>query len=316
MIALDRGQNAEIIEILLKEDKNLETIRAVNDVGTRPIHSALRKKLPPETIRLLLDADSKLCTVEDDKDADIFSDFCGMRPIHIACQTGASPETVALLLDKDVEGVTLNPYAKEREEELSSTKYLQQNDYIEGKIPLHLALERRSTETILLLLKRAEVKGDSTAAIFHVDKHNQNALHMACKHNCSPEIIKALIHIDLGMKTIKSRDVNGRTPIHYACELKEANPTTVKLLLDAEKKMNKNTSDSKNRAHVKSPFWYAVKSEAPDAVLEILMKDPSFSLNGFDSSGMRNDLAERINSCPALQILLINRLASRMNNVR
>ena len=90
------------------------------------------------------------------------------------------------------------------------------------------------------------------------------------------------------------QDQNGYMAIHYACDYKDANPEILKLLLDAEKRyvdMKKSphrttlikrmaqSCDSRNR----SPLYLAVKWEARDEIIEIMLVEPeNFYLKGFD----------------------------------
>lgn len=326
-IALDRGLDASVIAILLDADGKFKSIRATNDISCRPIHSALKKRLSAQTISLLLEADANLYAGEDDEFADIYSKFRGLLPIHIACLTGASRDVVSLLLDKDISGKTLVARAegsitKNAGIHLSLRESIRKGS-TEGKIPVHLAIARRSVETIKLLLKRAEIEGESDESIYLQDKRGRVALHMACINNISHEVVKLLINIDKEKVNVGRIDSYGKLPIHYACDHKDAQKKSVSLLLHAEREReeiemtdNNNANHSRSISDGKSPIWYAVKAGAPADVLETLMKEDGFCLEGFDRRAMRKDLAEVIKDKTSLQKLLNKRLAIRRNNVR
>ena len=322
-IALDRGLDASVIAILLEADRKFKSIRATTDINCKPIHSALKKRLPAQTISLLLEADANLYVEEDDEFADIYSKFRGLLPIHIACLTGASRDVVSLLLDKDISGKTLVARAegsitKNTGIQLSLRESIRKGS-TEGKIPVHLAIARKSIETIKLLLKRAEIEGESDESIYLQDKRGRVALHMACVNNISHEIVKLLINIDKEKVNIGRIDFNGKLPVHYACDHKDAQKKTISLLLHAEREREKIEKAGNNSAKHsrsistkgKSPIWYAVKAGAPADVLETLMKEDGFSLEGFDRRAMRKDLAEVIKDKPSLQKVLNKRLALR-----
>lgn len=324
-IALDRGLDASVIAILLDADTKFKSIRATTDINSRPIHSALKKRLPAQTISLLLEADANLYVKEDDEFADIYSKFRGLLPLHIACLTGASRDAVSLLLDKDISGKTLIARAegsitKNAGIQLSLRESIRKGS-TEGKIPLHLAIARRSVETIKLLLKRAEIESESDESIYLQDKRGRVALHMACVNNISHEVVKLLINIDKEKVNVGKIDSYGKLPIHYACDHKDAQKKSISLLLHAEREREEiekagiNTLEHSRSISTKnkSPIWYAVKAGAPADVLETLMKEEGFSLEGFDRRAMRKDLAEIIKDKPSLQKILNQRLAIRRN---
>ena len=66
-------------------------------VGRTALHLAINKRLPPETIELLLSGDSTI----------VHQWYRGMLPLHMAIMNHYGEDIIKLLMDKDKEGITL-----------------------------------------------------------------------------------------------------------------------------------------------------------------------------------------------------------------
>jgi ankyrin repeat protein len=103
-----------------------------------------------------------------------------------------------------------------------------------GRLPLHLATLQNSWEFM------KEFLGDKST-ITSEDRQGRNALHMACsagRISIVEEILKDKELVDL---LINKADVDGWTPLHWACRSRESD--LVELLIDKGARVDNRTSD-------------------------------------------------------------------------
>ena len=77
--------------------------------GKNALHISLAKKLEPDVIDMLLQADSRLNNHDVSLNSfydDIYQTHLGLSPLHYACLSGSKVEIVRLLLEKDQRNVT------------------------------------------------------------------------------------------------------------------------------------------------------------------------------------------------------------------
>lgn len=98
----------------------------------------------------------------------------------------------------------------------------------DGSTPLHYAVKRGNVDFIQLFLN---YKADYNA----VDNNGYSLLFPAARWNQNVEVVQLLI--DLGLN-VNDLDKTGKTPLHWACSLRNDNLKNVKLLLKNGAKMN------------------------------------------------------------------------------
>jgi len=181
------------------------------------------------------------------------------------------------------------------------------------------------------------------------DGNLRTPLHIACSEGVAdPSIIQMLLESDpLGMVT-QEEDEYGQRPIHCACGRKNPKVEIVKILLETEEAflqnfvknakmaipssnlplccdeeailgnvLNNNEVEiipsTKKMDHVGyTPLFHALKSNASDAVIDVLLQPDHFFLKGLDDAFMM-DLAHRVNDNPDLRALILDRFALRFN---
>ena len=189
-LACQRGLSNNIIAALLNADENGDTCREKMKGGKNALHISLAKKLEPDVIDMLLQADSRL----NDPDVsfnshydDIYQTHLGLSPLHYACLSGSKVEIVRLLLEKDQRNVTafqavgsasassltgsidkLESDDNDMSESAQHKRFFVGSPGSVGKMPpsdisqnavngmraLHLALIGNSAETVRFLLRR------------------------------------------------------------------------------------------------------------------------------------------------------------------
>ena len=189
-LACQRGLSKNIIAALLNADENGDTCREKMKGGKNALHISLAKKLEPDVIDMLLQADSRL----NDPDVsfnshydDIYQTHLGLSPLHYACLSGSKVEIVRLLLEKDQRNVTafqavgsasassltgsidklesddndMSESAQHKRFFVRSTRSVEKaypsgisKNTLSGMRALHLALIGNCTETVRFLLRR------------------------------------------------------------------------------------------------------------------------------------------------------------------
>ena len=124
-------------------------------------------------------------------------------PIHIACEHDASVEVLDVLVHAYPEGLAKSDS--------------------DGNLPIHYACSLESPECAIYLLKAWP------ASVMTKNNKGQTLLHLACsRYDVSVELVQELL--SLNEDACKTRDWQGRLPIHSACMWK-ANRQVVELLL-------------------------------------------------------------------------------------
>lgn len=132
---------------------------------------------------------------------------------------------------------------------------------VKGDLPIHTLCRNQSTLTALKQLELGH-----WCCIGCVDKENSNKeipLHCACQTHCDPDIINILTKVG---SEVNARDINGRTPLHYACANLNTSVESLSILI-------------KNGASVKlvdrlgkSPIHYLIKNKYhSEKMLELLL---------------------------------------------
>jgi ankyrin repeat protein len=163
--------SSKIVNTLLEAGAD---INAEDNLGKTPLYLAVEKNFV-NIVDMLLRAGADFNTVDSN----------GSTPLHVAAQQGLSKIAKILL--------TFNPHHKT-------------DNY--GATPLYYAIEKKSQDTVLALLK--------ASVNIHVptDKNGSTALHTAINID-SLEIVKILLHAGASVNT---PDNAGFTPLHLAAK--------------------------------------------------------------------------------------------------
>ncbi len=102
-------------------------------------------------------------------------------------------------------------------------------------------------------------------------EYDRLPLHIACLENLEENLIRRIFTKEAAAHT----DKKGMRPLHYACDHKNAQINVVEMLVQNEYSGDKYPS---NPAPSLSPLLVAVKADAPDSLLEILLQPEFFTL--------------------------------------
>ncbi len=97
----------------------------------------------------------------------------------------------------------------------------------------------------------------------------------ACKEGDSDTAVNLLLQVD-----VNQQDINGKTPLHYACEA--GHPNILKLLLTQEK-LNIDIQDTNGKTPL---FWLLEHKELSDFILPMLNRSQRISLHEFGKDKM------------------------------
>ena len=330
-VACARRCSKEVIQKLLDEDGTRSTICTKTFLGYLPLHMALFTKIPDDVIELLLKNEtesmlmrplpmpnfqsSSIVNVENGRD--IYQYFAGMLPIHIACSNQSSEKIISMLLDKDETGETI--YKGIKKYGLRDKYSACSEESLENMLPLYLAAKFASSVNIirLILSKESTLIEKQTKVLLSRDIYGRCPLHFACQNN-DLVIIQTFLDRDKTKETTRFKDSRGLMPIHYFRMDEENSANGVELLLRAEHtyltsiESNEIKSVHHPGRRKRTLLYHAVKDEASDELLEILLHPEHFNLKSF--SGYRlHDLAKRISASDALKKQIIRKLAERYN---
>ena len=134
---------------------------------------------------------------------------------------------------------------------------------------------------------------DHNASISIKDSHNNNALHIAIKNNCSHYIIDYLINSN-------SIDINGindecQTPLHIAC--------SEGYLYAAEKLIEKGADINAFDNEVKTPIFHACYSNHPEIVKFLLSKGAKTQIFPQNNETIIHAACYNKNALPILELL-------------
>mmetsp|Transcript_18684 Transcript_18684/g.27676 ORF Transcript_18684/g.27676 Transcript_18684/m.27676 type:complete len:1350 (+) Transcript_18684:52-4101(+) len=313
--------------------------------GKTALHLAINKRLPPETIELLLSGDSTI----------VHQWFRGMLPLHMAILNHYGEEIIKLLMDKDKEGITLkqtlefndsfvaqfplSPTDSDYDNSVFSFDEAQENflstqdrgsvikadhtldvhhrsltgytQHLHGMRALHLCFLTRSIGAARLLLQMEMRTKIKNASAFD-QQTGRTALHMACAINCEVDIIKLLCEADPNRTSIIATDMNGSIPLHLACGHKDARYEVVKELLKAgqvgrSKVGQPEVVDRLNR----NPLARAIQADAPTEVLAVLLEPRIVDVDCLNDRQVAM-LAGRITKSGTLQTAIIEIMVQRI----
>jgi len=187
------------------------------------------------------------------------------------------------------------------------------NTSLSGGVALHLAMKHACTDVIGLLLQKETENEDNDRVMIHEkDKSNRTPLHIACEQNVDPQVIRALVKLDLRNETVQMYDKKGFSPLHYACSNKNTRAETVNILCNAVPGIaSGKITNSTGKKKVKTPLSLAIKAGVTDDVIERLLQPETFCLDGLDESAMR-DLAVYIGNSNAIQNRVLQILSDRL----
>lgn len=185
---------------ITKAPEQLQTKTIVNLDGqnteAHPLHYLCKKRDVPAALVEAFVENCKEATRTPDSELQSL-------PIHIACEHDAPVAVLNVLVDAYPEGLVKTDKA--------------------GNLPIHYACSLQSPESAMSLLKACP---ESVTA---KNKKGQTPLHLACsRYDISKELVQELL--SLNDDACKTRDWQGRLPIHSACMWK-ANTLMIDMLL-------------------------------------------------------------------------------------
>jgi hypothetical protein len=188
LLELIKDENwARVYRRVAKSPEELQRMTLINLDGhsseAYPLHYLCRKKeAPVAVVEAFVNAWPEAARTQDS--------ILESLPLHVACEHDASVEVLAILIHAYPEGLT------------KPDKY--------GNLPIHCASSLESPESALLLLHACP-----ESAKMKTNK-GQTPLHLACsRYDISNELVQVLIQ--LYKDACKSRDWQGRLPLHSAC---------------------------------------------------------------------------------------------------
>jgi hypothetical protein len=193
---------AHLVRRVNKAPEQVQSKTIVNLDGQNteayPLHYLCKKRnVPPALVELIIDACKEASRTPD---AELHS-----LPIHIACEHDASVGVLDVLIRAYPEGLTITD--------------------ADGNLPIHYACSLESCESALYLLKACP------ESVMTKNKKGQTPLHLASsRYDVCPELVEELIR--LNQDACKTRDWQGRLPIHSACMWK-ADTKVIQMLLEA-----------------------------------------------------------------------------------
>lgn len=124
-----------------------------------------------------------------------------------------------------------------------------------GRLPLHLASLQDSWELI-------EELSSEKSTIASEDSQNRNALHMACGLGKTSIVLEMLKDKEIAGQLINKPDIDGWTPLHWACRSKDFE--LVKLLIDnGAASVKKRTKDRLHWLPYHVAVFHGWESRAP-----------------------------------------------------
>ena len=275
-ISCYHNASESIISCLLENDVKGKSLSTTTAAGRMPLHMAVERKLPAESIRCLLELNLRdqfnqevsSGSIELGLNGDeqkysrtrkaLYHRFDDLLPLHIACLNNSSPQTIQILLDSDYKNRTVfdkidksswyidlldeddrkSFNVRKDNDDKGSTVGNDQGDK-RGTVALHLAAVHSNKDVIDLLLHKEKLSKDSkhhlTSSVQLQDKLGKSPLHIACESkNANPAVIQQLLDADNSNRTIHMKDKKEYKAIHYTCDRDDANHEILCLLLKAE----------------------------------------------------------------------------------
>ncbi|XP_058449448.1 ankyrin-3-like [Malaya genurostris] len=203
----------KVIEILLKHEQATEMLLTSDNFGQTALHLAAISD-NYEIVNILIDRGLSVMA----------KNINGRIPLHIAIEKNAKKvieillkhelATEMLLTSDKFELTTLHIAAFFDKYELVKILIERGSSVmakdINGRIPLHIAIEKNAKKIIEILLKHEL----ATEMLLTSDKYEQTALHLATFYD-NYEIVNILI--DRGL-SVMAKNINGRIPLHIAIE--------------------------------------------------------------------------------------------------
>jgi len=264
--------------LLLGRDTGMTSRRTVRK--QLPLHLAILEKLPPRTVKILLDADSKYQSMRPRSVPDVQIAFDRRLPLHWACWNNVPCEIVELLLEKDESNKTSYQPAGRilRASEVidSDDSNLSLSNDNSGLSESDLSIASSNIAEVIDIAQDRQVRQIGF-------RHSSDgiALHLALKHGRRKTIGLLLQEEMKGNchgknSSIVRKDCNGRIPLHIACQYR-MDPQVIQVLLKLDQmKVTTHMRDGDGKGF--SPLHYACKNktiscEVMDILLDSEVKD-------------------------------------------
>ena len=163
-LACDKCAPTRVIQWLIAQDENGQSIRSADKWGDLPIHTACSRRGYVTVIDMLLAADPETI---------VRRDLNGLLPLHMACRYNLPAEAIGLLLQPDTDGQTLHSRAM--------------ND----QLPLHIAARCDAPVDVLNVLLQADT---THTTILQTDSAGRIPLHIAFLRNAATDVVALLLH--------------------------------------------------------------------------------------------------------------------------
>jgi hypothetical protein len=194
-LANDKNAPLHVIQWLLDQDVAKQSILVPDKWGDLPIHTACSRTHAYEVIKLLIEYDVHKATIHT-------PDHYGYLPLHYACRYHAPNEVITLLLDSDP--TTTTPTS-------TSTAGSSRTANLQISI---------TTPTT------------TTTSLFAKEQYGQTPLHVACRCDAGPGLIRSLLEYDTTQQAVLMEDAVGRLPIHVYL-LRGRNSEVIRMVLQA-----------------------------------------------------------------------------------
>ena len=303
-----KGLSANAIEMLLQADSRLSPtglITAENDIhrkfaGMLPIHLACWCCRSTEIVELLISEDSSAKTIfekidcEQDTSLSLREMHNNDRKVILKSRNLPSSNEETITLSNSVSFDEASSLSTTKTARIPSMRILMRNLQLNNMRALHLCLGSSSSDTARILLQKEKQhmtidKNARQRNATLTDGSGRTSLHLACMKNMEPDIIQALLSLDPSRVSTTLRDDEDFTPLHHACNHKTSRNEVVQMLLVAEKEYYKmakernfTLSTKALTIHGRNPLWHAIRSEAPQNVIETLFLPEHLDLNGVD----------------------------------
>jgi hypothetical protein len=198
-LANDKNAPLHVIQWLLDQDVAKQSILVPDKWGDLPIHTACSRKHAYEVIKLLIEYDVHKTTIHT-------PDHYGYLPLHYACRYHAPNEVITLLLDSDQTTTT-------------STMTTTSTADSSSRANMHTTTNITTPTT-------------TTTSLFAKEQYGQTPLHVACRCDAGPGLIRSLLDYDTTQQAVLMEDAVGRLPIHVYL-LRGRNSDVIRMVLQA-----------------------------------------------------------------------------------